>query len=104
MLATDFKNSDRNDDKLSCYARKHPEIKEYCQWYADDIIKLIKDGKMKGYEWYPYALKETLETESDGEIEIDVSALNLTEKQVQEGISYYELAREERLRRINEMH
>ena len=104
MLATDIKNSERSDDNLATYARKHPEIKQYCQWYTDDIIGLIKEGKMKGYEWYPYALKETLKNESAGEIVIDVSELNLTEKQIQRGIAYYEVAREERLTRANEMH
>lgn len=100
MVATDAINSRRGDESLVNFVRKHPEVKEYCQWYTDDIIELIKDGKMQGYEWYPYALKDTLMKESKGQIKIDVSALNLTKKEVADGIAKYEAERPDRMQEL----
>ena len=100
MVATDAINSHRGDENLASFVRKHPEVKEYCQWYTDDIIKLIKDGKMPGYEWYPYALKDTLLQESKGQIDIDISALSLTKKEVADGVAKYEAERPARMREL----
>jgi len=100
MATSDAKNSKRDNDYLEDFVRKNPDVKKYCQWYADDIMKLIKEGKMEGYEWYPYALKDTLYTESKGLIEIDISEMNLSDEEVQAGITKYEAERAGRMQEL----
>ena len=100
MATSDLKNSKRSNDYLYDFVRKNPDVKKYCQWYTDDIIKFIKQGKMEGYEWYPYALKDTLYTESKGLIDIDISKMNLSEEEVNEGIAKYEAERAVRMQEL----
>lgn len=53
----------------------HPEHKGNLQKHMDIVIKMINDGRIKGYDKYPEEVAETLNKESKGIIKLDISAL-----------------------------
>lgn len=84
LVARDW-NSDRSNIPLPEYIKKHPNIPKYSQRHTDDIIKAIKFGKLKNYDWYPYVLKEKLYNESEGIINVSLAAYHRTSEEAMSG-------------------
>lgn len=75
MLVSRNGNKYRENNPLSAYIDRNPNIPEYCQIYINEIIDSIKKGALKGNEDYPFKLKETLFNESEGRILLDLSEM-----------------------------
>lgn len=71
MLVSRARNEERGNLPLKAFIKMHPDIPDNCQKYLNDIIKnILYKGRLKGYEWYPYVLKDTLHKNG---IEVDIS-------------------------------
>ena len=75
MLVSRNGNKYRENNPLSAYIDRNPNIPEYCQIQVNEIIEAIRKGALKGNEDYPFKLKETLFNESEGRILLDLSAI-----------------------------
>ena len=75
MLVSRNGNKYRENNPLSAYIDRNPNIPEYCQIQVNEIIDAIRKGALRGNEDYPFRLKETLFNESEGRILLDLSAL-----------------------------
>ena len=74
ILASSAANSLRGNMPLKDFIEMFPQIPENTQKYMNDIINAIHEGELKGYQSYPYKIADTLKTESEGLIELDLSA------------------------------
>lgn len=70
MLTSKARNEARGNLPIQAYMNLYPEIPQNTQKYMNDIIKNIYKGKLEGYEWYPYVLKDKL---AESGINIDIS-------------------------------
>ena len=70
MLVSRARNTERGNLPIKAFIKMHPEIPNNTQRYVNDIIKNVYKGKLKGYEWYPYVLKDTLHNSG---IDVDIS-------------------------------
>ena len=89
ILASTNANSYRSNMPLAKYIERFPDIPQNCQAYIDKIIYSIHRGKLKGNETYPYDVKKTLETESDGKIILDLSKYKYTYEEAVEAMNKY---------------
>jgi len=96
MPVSELWNCDRSNTPLDKYVKIYPAIPSYCQLFVDDIIDLINQDKLKGYEWYPFILRDTLLKESNGLIDIKITGLN-EPKNLSTLLATYEQERKERL-------
>lgn len=76
-LAHSHCNGKRSSIRLSLFVKEHPEIHKSAQRQADYIIDLINEGKVKYCEKYPHILQKALRRESKGQINIDISRLEI---------------------------
>lgn len=74
MLVSRARNEERGNLPLKAFMKMHPEITDNSQKYVNDIIKNIYKGKLQGYEWYPYVLKDTLHNNG---IDVDISKYDI---------------------------
>ena len=70
MLTTKARNEARGNLPIRAFIKMYPGIPKYSQKYMNDIISNIHKGKLKGYEWYPYLLKDKL---AENGINVDIS-------------------------------
>ena len=73
ILVSGNANSTRANIPLKKFIDRFPDIPKNCQRYINQIIKIIQRGGLRGYELYPYKIKQTLELESEGRINLDLS-------------------------------
>ena len=73
LLTSASGNRYRENMPLVEYIKRHPNIPKYCQQYIDCVIDEIHQGFMKGFETYPYKIKQKLFEESKGKILISLS-------------------------------
>lgn len=83
ILTSAGRNSERGNMSLTKFIQKYPDIPTYMQTHAEQIIDNIHNGKLEGYEDYPYKLKKSLFKESDGIINIDLSSYKYSEEEAQ---------------------
>lgn len=81
MLVCSSANSARANMPLPKFIERFPQVKKNCQKYIEQIISIINNFGLRGYENYPYKIKKTLLKESNSLIDLDLSSLNYTEKQ-----------------------
>lgn len=75
MLVSTARNVERGNLPIKAFIKMHPEIYNNTQKYMNDIIKNVYRGKLKGYEWYPYVLKDTLHNNG---IDVDISNYSIS--------------------------
>lgn len=76
MLVSKGRNNERGNMPLDFFIKKYPNIPEYTQTYIDDIIKKCQKQKLKGHDWYPYLLKETLYEQANIKVNLDASKMS----------------------------
>lgn len=81
MLTSANANSMRSNMPLSKFIDMFPNIPKNCQKYIEQIISILKNGGLRGNETYPFKIKKTLQKESGGRINLDLSSYGCTEKQ-----------------------
>lgn len=64
ILATASRNSERGNMPIPEFRKKYPNIPKYMQAYIDDVIEQGNKGKLYGYEWYPYLVKDSIKKEA----------------------------------------
>ena len=62
MLVSRARNEARGNLPLKVFIKQYPGIPKYTQKYMNDIVNNGNKGKLAGYEWYPYVLKDKLES------------------------------------------
>ena len=75
-------NHDRSSIPLGDWVDMHPEMKTNTQKYMDEVIDRINTGKIKNFHFYPAAVAQTLSYQSDGKLEVDLSALKKGEDEI----------------------
>ncbi|MBR1908689.1 hypothetical protein IJ818_07115 [bacterium] len=69
-------NHTRGDVSLKDWVEEHPEMKENTQKYFDEVIEKINNNELShGLDNYPNAVKGALNTQSQGTLTYDTSAL-----------------------------
>ena len=63
MFVTKARNEERGNKSLNKFKKMHPDIPKNCQQYLDDVIKNCEDGRMRGYEWYPFVIRDIIKSE-----------------------------------------
>ena len=66
-------NNDRKNMSYVDWLKIHPEMKDNAQIYIDEVIKRINSGKIKNFDFYPWAIKKAVYDESGGIINLDIS-------------------------------
>lgn len=66
-------NNDRDTMTYVEWLKIHPEMISNTQKYMDEVVNRIIDGRIRGFEFYPRAVKNALYTESGGQIDLDIS-------------------------------
>ena len=89
MLVSGNANSTRANMPLAKFIERFPNIPKNCQKYINQIIKIIHNGGFKGYETYPYQIERTLNKESDGKINLNLSKYRYTEETAQNVVKNY---------------
>lgn len=62
ILVSKARNEARGNLPLKVFIKQYPGIPKYTQKYMNDVILNANQGKLKDYEWYPYVLKDKLES------------------------------------------
>lgn len=75
MLECSRCNNSRGNTPMHLWIKKHENMVNNTQKHINEVIKLINQGKIKGYEWYPQAISDSLAKESNGAIKLDTSSL-----------------------------
>lgn len=63
LFVTKSRNEERGNRSINKFKKMHPDIPNYCQQYLDDVIRNCENGKIRGFEWYPFLIKDTLKNE-----------------------------------------
>lgn len=63
IYATKSRNEERGNMPMKYFIRKYPDIPKYCQQYMNDVMKAGQSSQLRGHEWYPYVIRETLREE-----------------------------------------
>lgn len=66
-------NNDRGNMTYVEWLDIHPEMKENTQIYMNEVIKRMKNGSIKDFDFYPQSVKNAVYSESGGKIDIDIS-------------------------------
>lgn len=74
-------NNDRGNIPFDEWLGIHPEMIPNTQKYMDEIINRISKGEIKGYDFYPQAVKKTLLQESKGLINLNIEKMDEFRKQ-----------------------
>ena len=72
--------ADLGDFSVQEWVKTHPEHRGNAQKSLDVIIEKINKGEVKGYNWYPAVLAQTLNKESKGALILDISNLEKNEE------------------------
>ena len=83
MLTSAGRNSERGNMPMPKFIEKYPDIPKYTQMHVEQIIDNIHNGKLKGHEDYPYKLKQSLNNESNGLINLDLSSYKYSEEEAE---------------------
>ncbi len=83
ILTSAGRNSERGNMPLEKFIEKYPNIPNYMQTHVDQIMDNVYKGNLKGYEDYPYLLKESLNNESKGLINIDLSKYKYSKEEAE---------------------
>lgn len=82
-------NNDRGNMTYVEWLEIHPEMIKNTQLYMDEIINRIINGTIKGFDFYPYAVKKAVYSESGGKIDLDISKFSDYKNKIkQEKIAY----------------
>jgi len=65
-------NNDRGNMSYVKWLKIHPEMINNVQKYMDEIIDRIVNGEIKGYDFYPQAVKKAVYEESGHQINLDI--------------------------------
>ncbi|MBR1618017.1 hypothetical protein IJ670_07695 [bacterium] len=90
LLTSASGNRYRENMPLVEYIKRFPKIPTYCQSYINDIIEVIHQNGLKGYETYPYKIKERLLEASQGHIMISLSNYKYSKEEAIEASYKYE--------------
>lgn len=63
LFVTKARNEERGNKSLNKFKKMHPDIPKNCQQYLDDVIRNCEEGRMRGYEWYPFVIRDTIKSE-----------------------------------------
>lgn len=63
LFVTKSRNEERGNMPMEHFLRKYPNIPNHCQTYINDMVKAGYSSKLRGHEWYPYVIKETMRDE-----------------------------------------
>ncbi|MBR3889217.1 hypothetical protein IKJ53_01755 [bacterium] len=77
MLVSKGRNNERGNMPLEFFMKKYPDIPKYTQTYVNDIIKKCQKQKLRGHDWYPYLLRETLYEQANIKVSLDASKKSL---------------------------
>ena len=80
LLVSANANSLRSNMPLNKFIARFPSVLKNCQKYINQIISIIHDGGLRGYEDYPYKIKKTLIRETGGLVNLDLSDFCYKEK------------------------
>jgi len=69
-------NNDRGNMSYVAWLKIYPEMIDNSQKYMDEIIKRIISGEIKGFDFYPSAVKKAVYDESGHQINLDISKMN----------------------------
>lgn len=83
-------NRYRENMPLVEYIKRHPNISQYVQMYADGVIQEIHNGNLLGNETYPYKIKKKLFEESQGRILISLSTYKYSQEDALNMVKEYE--------------
>lgn len=70
LFVTKSRNEERGNRSINKFKRMHPEIPNHCQQYLDDVIRNCENSRLRGFEWYPYLIKDTLKNEIGANVAI----------------------------------
>lgn len=70
LFVTKSRNEERGNRSINKFKHKYPDIPSHCQQYLDDVIRNCENGKLRGFEWYPYLIKDTLKNEIGANVAI----------------------------------
>ena len=70
LFVTKSRNEERGNRSINKFKRMHPEIPSHCQQYLDDVIRNCENSRLRGFEWYPYLIKDTLKNEIGANVAI----------------------------------
>lgn len=63
LFVTKSRNEERSNTPMKYFIQKYPDIPKYCTQYMNDIMKAGQNSQLRGHEWYPYVIKETMREE-----------------------------------------
>ena len=63
IFVTKSRNEERSNTPMKYFMQKYPDIPKYCTQYMNDIMKAGQNFQLRGHEWYPYVIKETMREE-----------------------------------------
>lgn len=66
-----FDNNARMSTPLSVWVEIRPEMTKNIKKYMKDVLTLVKNGEVEGYDDYPLQVAKTLKIESQGKINIE---------------------------------
>lgn len=79
ILVSSSANSYRSNMPLPKFIEMFPDIPKNCQVYINQIIKHINRGGLKGFQAYPYQIRQTLLEQSEGIIDLTIPKFKYTE-------------------------
>ncbi len=78
IFVTKSRNEERSNTPMKYFMRKYPDIPKYCKHYIEDIMKAGQTSKLRGREWYPYVIKETMHEEMG--VDVNISSYRVSPK------------------------
>ena len=76
IFVTKSRNEERSNTPMKYFMRKYPNIPQYCKQYMEDIMKAGQSSKLRGHEWYPYVIKETMHEEMG--VDVNISSYRIS--------------------------
>ncbi|MDD3013294.1 MAG: hypothetical protein PHC34_06275 [Candidatus Gastranaerophilales bacterium] len=74
-------NNDRGNMSYVDWLKIHPEMIDNSQKYMNEIIHRIIIGEIKGFDYYPQAVKKAIYDESGQQINLDISKMDEHKKE-----------------------
>lgn len=78
LLVSAGANNLRQNTHLAKFIARFPQITKFCQLSIDEIVQIINNGGLKGFETYPYDVRNTLRYASGGLIKINLTKMKYT--------------------------
>lgn len=76
ILVTKSRNEERGNMAIQSFIKRYPDIPQHCQKYINDIMKSAQDGKMRGFEWYPYIISNSFTNKMN--INVDIKSYRVS--------------------------